>query len=133
MAEDTPLKRSPSLPMMVRYALGTTVGAGIDALVGELASMTGYLAPASFRVASLMALLITICFAELSARFPRAPGAALYVQDGFSSTAPAVPGRPCGWLQAAGKRRQRSPGRPNNRLDSPTDKGRIPLYTARKL
>jgi len=71
MAEDTPLKRSPSLPMMVRYALGTTVGAGIDALVGELASMTGYLAPASFRVASLMALLITICFAELSARVPR--------------------------------------------------------------
>ncbi len=71
--------------MMVLYGLGTTIGAGIYALVGELAGIAGYFAPAAFLIASLMATLTAMSFAELSGRFPRAAGAALYVQEGFSS------------------------------------------------
>lgn len=70
---------------MVLYGLGTTIGAGIYALVGELAGIAGYFAPISFLIASMMATLTAMSFAELSGRFPRAAGAALYVQQGFSS------------------------------------------------
>lgn len=80
-----PLKRTLSLPLVVLYGLGTTVGAGIYALVGEIASVAGYYAPISFLVAALLAAFTAISFAELSGRFPRAAGAALYVKQGFSS------------------------------------------------
>ena len=67
------------------YGLGTTIGAGIYALVGEMAAISGYYAPVSFLLASIMAALTALSFAELSGRFPRCAGAALYVKEGFSS------------------------------------------------
>lgn len=85
MDKRTPLKRTLSLPMMVLYGLGTTIGAGIYALVGEVAALAGYFSPIAFLLASLIACFTAISFAELSSRFPRAAGAALYVQQGFSS------------------------------------------------
>jgi amino acid transporter len=80
------LKRSLSLPHMVLYGLGTTIGAGIYALVGEISAASGYLAPAAFFIASLLASLTALSFAELSGRYPQAAGAALYTQKGFHST-----------------------------------------------
>ncbi|MBE9568916.1 MAG: amino acid permease [Proteobacteria bacterium] len=85
MTEQVTLKRTLSLPMMVLYGLGTTIGAGIYALTGEVASVAGYFAPVSFLVASLLAGFTAISFAELCGRFPRAAGAALYVKQGFAS------------------------------------------------
>ncbi|BCN93652.1 amino acid transporter [Thiomicrorhabdus immobilis] len=85
MSDNTPLKRSLSLPQMVLYGLGTTVGAGIYALVGELAGISGYLAPIAFLFAAFLAGLTAFSFAELSCRYPRAAGAALYTQNGFHS------------------------------------------------
>jgi len=76
------LKRSLTLPQLVLYGLG--IGAGIYALIGELAGISGYLAPVSFLVASLIAGLTALSFAELSGRYPRCAGAALYVKEGFS-------------------------------------------------
>jgi len=70
---------------MVLYGLGTTIGAGIYALVGELAGIAGYFAPLSFLIASFMATLTAMSFAELSGRYPQAAGAALYIQEGFAS------------------------------------------------
>ena len=67
------------------YGLGTTIGAGIYALVGEMSAISGYYAPVSFLLASIMAALTALSFAELSGRFPRCAGAALYVKEGFSS------------------------------------------------
>lgn len=67
------------------YGLGTTVGAGIYALIGELAGVAGYLAPVSFLVASVMAGLTALSFAEMSSRYPRCAGAALYVKEGFNA------------------------------------------------
>jgi len=79
------LKRTLSLPQLVLYGLGTTIGAGIYALVGEMAAISGYYAPLSFLLASFMAALTALSFAELSGRYPRCAGAALYVKEGFSS------------------------------------------------
>jgi len=85
MTDKVKLKRTLSLTQMVLYGLGTTIGAGIYALVGELAGISGHMAPAAFLLASLMAGLTAMSFAELSARFPRAAGASLYVMQGFGS------------------------------------------------
>lgn len=81
----TTLKRSLGLTQLVLYGLGTTIGAGIYALVGELAGISGMMAPASFLLASLMAGMTAMSFAELSARYPKAAGASLYIQQGFGS------------------------------------------------
>lgn len=79
----TKLKRSLTLPHMVLYGLGTTIGAGIYALLGEVAAQSGYMAPLAFLAAALLAATTALAFAELSGRYPRAAGAALYVQHGF--------------------------------------------------
>jgi len=77
------LKRSLSLPMITLYGLGTTIGAGIYALIGEIAGIAGYFSPFSFLLASILAGFTALSFAEFSSRFPKAAGAALYVEKGF--------------------------------------------------
>ena len=79
------LKKSLNLPLLVLYGLGTTIGAGIYSLVGEIARVAGYFSSLSFLCAALLAGFTALSFAELSARYPRAAGVALYVQQGFSS------------------------------------------------
>ncbi|MYM64274.1 amino acid permease [Pseudomaricurvus sp. HS19] len=79
------LKRVLTLPHLLLYGLGTTIGAGIYALVGELAAVSGYSALASFVLAALLASLTALSFAELSARFPFAGGAATFVREGLGS------------------------------------------------
>jgi amino acid transporter len=71
-----------SLPWLVLYGLGTTIGAGIYALTGVVAGRAGMHAPVCFAVASLIALFTALSFAELSSRFPRAGGEAVYVYEG---------------------------------------------------
>lgn len=81
---DSPgLRRALGLPMLTLYGLGTMIGAGIYALIGEIAGVAGRAAPLSFLIASGVAAFTACSFAELGARFPRAAGAALYVQQGF--------------------------------------------------
>ena len=79
------LRRSLNLPLLVLYGLGTTIGAGIYALIGEIANVAGHQAPWAFLLASVLAGFTACSFAELSARYPRAAGAALYTQSGFGS------------------------------------------------
>lgn len=82
-APDRTLQRSINLPQLVLYGLGTTIGAGIYALTGEVAGAAGYGAPLSFLLASVLAGFTALSFAELSGRFPRAAGAAMYVEQGL--------------------------------------------------
>lgn len=77
------LKRVLTLPLVVLYGLGVTIGAGIYVLVGETAARAGMLAPLSFVVAGLVMLFPALCFAELSGRFPFASGAAQFVEESF--------------------------------------------------
>lgn len=79
------LKRSLSLPLLTLYGLGTTIGAGIYALLGEVVGGAGSYAPISFLLASALAGFSAFSFAELAARFPRSAGEALYVREAFGS------------------------------------------------
>jgi basic amino acid/polyamine antiporter, APA family len=79
------LKRVLSLPLVVLYGLGVTVGAGIYVLVGETAGRAGMLAPFSFFGAAMVMLFPALCFAEFSGRYPFSSGAAQYVEESFRS------------------------------------------------
>jgi amino acid transporter len=83
MSPQVTLKRSISLPLVVLYGLGTTIGAGIYALLGEVAGSAGMLTPWSFLLACLMASFTALSFAEMSSRFPRSAGESLYVREGL--------------------------------------------------
>jgi amino acid transporter len=77
------LRRDVSLPMLVLYGLGTTVGAGIYALTGEVAGQAGMRAPLSFLVSAMLAGITAIGFAELAGRLPKAAGEAVFVDHAF--------------------------------------------------
>ena len=79
------LQRRLSLPLLALYGLGTTVGAGIYALLGEVVASAGTLAPVSFIVASIMAGLTGFTFAELASRMPRSAGEAVYANEAFGT------------------------------------------------
>lgn len=80
------LKRTLTLPYVVLYGLGVTVGAGIYVLVGEVISLSGDHAPVSFLLASLVMLLPAACFSELTGRMPYAAAEAHFVRAGFHSS-----------------------------------------------
>jgi basic amino acid/polyamine antiporter, APA family len=77
------LKRSLTLLPLTLYGLGTTIGAGIYALIGEMALVAGYQMPISFLIAAALATLTGFSFVELSSRYPKAAGEAVYVHQGF--------------------------------------------------
>ena len=79
------LEREVSLPLLVLYGLGTTVGAGIYALTGEVTRSAGTRAPLSFLVAAALAAGTALGFAELAGRLPKAAGEAVFVDHAFHS------------------------------------------------
>ncbi|MCP5043588.1 MAG: APC family permease [bacterium] len=85
MSDGAPLelRRSLSLWQVVLYGLGTTVGAGIYLLIGEVARVAGMAAPAAFLLSSLLAALTALSFGELVSRYPLSAGEAVYVREGF--------------------------------------------------
>jgi basic amino acid/polyamine antiporter, APA family len=84
------LRRSLSLPLVVLYGLGVTIGAGIYVLLGATTARAGIYAPVSFVVASIVMAFSAASFAELSARFPVSAGEAAYVRAGFQSSSLAL-------------------------------------------
>lgn len=85
MSEPVTLKRSINLPLMILYGLGTTIGAGIYALIGKVAGEAGMLAPWAFLLAALLAAFTAFSYAEMCARYPHAAGAARYVGEGLGN------------------------------------------------
>lgn len=85
--EDVPfritLKRDLTFPLVLFFGLGNIIGAGIYVLTGEVAGLAGVFAPLSFLIAAGTAALTAFSYAELSARYPKAAGDALYVFRGF--------------------------------------------------
>jgi APA family basic amino acid/polyamine antiporter len=77
------LKRTLSLPVVTLYGLGTIIGAGIYVLIGEVAAAAGYLTPAAFLLASIIAAFSAFSYAELSSRYPLSAGEAIYVEKAF--------------------------------------------------
>ena len=82
-AAPTTLRRSITLPLLVFYGLGVTIGAGIYVLVGATAQKAGVYAPTAFLVAAIVMLFSAGSFAELSGRFPQSAGEAAYVEAAF--------------------------------------------------
>ena len=78
------LIRRLSLPLLIFYGIGTILGAGIYVLVGKVAGEAGFYTPFSFLLASILAAFSAFSYAELSARFPRSAGEAVYIDEGFS-------------------------------------------------
>lgn len=79
----TVLRRAITLPLLIFYGLGVTIGAGIYVLVGATAAQAGIYAPASFLVAAVVMLFSAGSFSELSGRFPLSAGEAAYVEAAF--------------------------------------------------
>jgi len=88
--KDTGLERRLGLGLLTLYGLGTTVGAGIYVLVGKVAGRAGEFAPVSFLLAAALAGFTAWSYAELSSRFPKSAGEAVYVSHGFAKPALAV-------------------------------------------
>lgn len=77
------LQRRLTLPLFVFYGLGSILGAGIYALVGKVAGYAGLFTPVAFALASVIAALTGFSYAELSARYPRSGGEAIYTNRAF--------------------------------------------------
>lgn len=84
--DDTPhLRRRLTLPLLVLYGLGVTIGAGIYVLVGATAGRAGVHAPFAFVLAACVMAFTAAAFAELAGRYPVSAGEAAYVRAGFNS------------------------------------------------
>lgn len=77
------LNRTLTLPLLVFYGVGVTVGAGIFALIGEILGLAGDAAPMAFLLAGLIAGATGISYAVLVRVFPLAGGDAVFVSRGI--------------------------------------------------
>ncbi|MEZ5813078.1 MAG: APC family permease [Rhizobiaceae bacterium] len=77
------LRRTLTLPWLVFYGVGVTIGAGIFALIGEILALAGDNAPLSFLLAGLIAGATGLSYALLVRVFPRAGGEAVFVNRGL--------------------------------------------------
>lgn len=79
------LERSVTLPLLVLYGLGVTIGAGIYVLVGTTTARAGIYAPVSFLLAAVVMAFSAGSFAEFTSRIPQSAGEAAYVDAGFGA------------------------------------------------
>lgn len=81
----TSLRRRLTLPLLVLYGVGVTIGAGIYVLIGAMAAHAGTRAPLAFVLAGVVMGLTAASYAELCTRFPVSAGEAAYVRAAFRS------------------------------------------------
>lgn len=77
------LRRAISRPMLLFFILGDILGAGIYALVGAVAGEVGGAVWTAFMAALILALFTAFAYAELITKYPRAGGAALFVNRAY--------------------------------------------------
>jgi amino acid transporter len=82
-AEAGSLKRVFGLTTLSIYGVGDILGAGIYAVVGKIAGLSGSSVWISFLVAMVVAALTALSYAELGSRLPRCGGVAYFVQQAF--------------------------------------------------
>jgi amino acid transporter len=68
---------------LVFYGVGDILGAGIYALVGKVAGVSGAASWAAFSVALFVAGLTALTYAELGGRFPRSAGESFFAHEAF--------------------------------------------------
>ncbi len=82
-AEADSLKQVFGLTTLVIYGVGDILGAGIYAVVGKIAGLSGSAVWISFLVAMVVAALTALSYAELGSRFAKSGGVAYFVQQAF--------------------------------------------------
>ncbi|OWY69478.1 amino acid transporter [cyanobacterium TDX16] len=83
VVETDSLKRVFGLPTLVVYGVGDILGAGIYAVIGKIAGLSGTLVWASFLTAMIVAAFTALSYAELGSRFPQSGGVACFVHRAF--------------------------------------------------
>jgi amino acid transporter len=80
--------RKDSLTLVGAVALGTGVmiGAGIFALTGQMAQMTGSLFPLAFLSAAVIVSFSAYSYVKMSNAYPSAGGIGMYLQKAYGST-----------------------------------------------
>lgn len=80
--------QADSLSLIGAVALGTGVmiGAGIFALTGQMAEMTGSLFPLAFLSAALIVSFSAYSYVKLSNAYPSAGGIAMYLKEAYGPT-----------------------------------------------
>jgi APA family basic amino acid/polyamine antiporter len=81
--EPTQLKRVIGPTLLFFFILGDMLGGGIYALVGEVGAEVGGAIWSAFLAAFVLASLTAFAYVELVTKYPRAAGAALYVNKAF--------------------------------------------------
>lgn len=79
----TALRPTISRGMLTVFVIGDVLGAGIYALVGEVAGKVGGAIWTSFLLAGVLAAFTATAYAELVTKYPQAAGAALYTNKAF--------------------------------------------------
>ncbi|HEX6257149.1 MAG TPA: amino acid permease [Euzebyales bacterium] len=79
----TQLKRVIGPLLLFFFILGDMLGGGIYALVGEVGAEVGGAIWTAFLAAFVLASLTAFAYVELASKYPRAAGAALYVNRAF--------------------------------------------------
>lgn len=81
-----------SLTLMGAVSLGTGVmiGAGIFALTGQMAEMTGPLFPLAFLSAAVIVAFSAYSYVKMSNAFPSAGGIGMYLHKAYGSTLPTA-------------------------------------------
>jgi amino acid transporter len=92
MADRTTRYQADSLSLVGAVALGTGVmiGAGIFALTGQMAEMTGSLFPLAFLSAALIVSCSAYSYVKLSNAYPSAGGIAMYLEKAYGRTLTTV-------------------------------------------
>lgn len=80
---ETPLRQVISRRMLTFFVVGDILGAGIYVLVGEVGGKTGGAIWSAFLLALALAVFTAFSYAELATKYPKAAGAALYVDKAF--------------------------------------------------
>lgn len=77
------LSKVLGLAALFTYGLGDILGAGIYAVIGQIAAQAGSFTWASFLTALLIISLTALSYSELSTRLPKSGGAPVYVHEAF--------------------------------------------------
>ncbi|ROR89719.1 APC family permease [Nocardioides aurantiacus] len=82
---DGDLKRSITGRLLFFYVLGDVLGSGIYVLIGSVAAAVGGAFFVAFAVGVTIATVTGMAYAELATKYPRAAGAALYINKAFGN------------------------------------------------
>ena len=80
-SSENSLKRSLGLWDNVLFGVGSILGAGIYAIIGEAAGLSGSLLWLSLLIAAVTALLTACCYGELVSMFPDSGGGYEYISQ----------------------------------------------------